>query len=343
MSITYKPVLPSSLLEQRVDSEVDFTRKVNRNMYLKLGTIVDVIDTDAPKNQSEFMVEYDVMVIEDDNTSIYKNCISIDSFGGVADFLRYKRRAHKDPKKVKDSGSFKKQNGSMVLLLCLEANGEIAIILGGLPHSDKGKILDPALGHHLEGEFNGINWQIDKDGQFVVTFKSATEADGKVINADAGGAYYKMEKDGSIEVSDGNKEKIRIDKTDKTIDIEAESDISNITDENFIITAKKDVQVKADAKILLEAGGSALFKSKADITVEAMGPFTLKAPNITIDSGGVTTVKASAVQIQASSIQLGSGGGPALTSSLQVLGTGYGGTPVISSVISGFSSTVFIA
>lgn len=344
MSITYKPVLPSSLLEERGSMDMNFTKKLSENMYLRLGVVVEIYDIEDKENVSKLVPEYDVMTIEDDNTTNYKNCMSIDSFGGVADFFMAKLRKPKDSKKVKAKGSLKNQNGSIVLLLCIDGNSEQAVILGAIAHPDrKTGQLKKALGHHAEGEFNGLNYKVDKDGALTILFKSATDNDGKPSDTKAGGSTWKIEKDGSIQFSDGNKEVVRLDKTKKTITVVAESDISITSDANVNLTAKKNISAKAAADLIAEAGGSFTAKSGGPFNVTSDGPMSLKAPDLKIAVDNMFQLKASTISLSAPSIMIGDGGTPAIILTTQFLGIGNLGAPVISQAIGPFSATVFIA
>jgi hypothetical protein len=270
--------------------------------------------------------------------------MSIDAFGGVSDFFNKKLRKPKDSKKVKESGALKKQNGSIVLLLCIDGSSEQAIIIGSIQHPDRktGK-LTKALGQHLEGEYNGLNYKIDKDGALSILFKSATDNNGKPADEKAGGASWKIEKDGSIQFSDGNKELIRLDKTKKTITVVAEADISMTTDANINATAKKNISAKSTADMLLEAGGSFTAKSGGAFNITSEGPVSLKAPDMKVAVDNMLQIKASTIAMSAPSIMLGDGGTPALILSTQFLGIGNLGAPVISQAIGPFSATVFIA
>lgn len=342
MSIKYQPVLPSSLLEQRTEMDMNFKKQISENMYLRLGTVLEVIDVGDEKNQSGFMPEYNVMALQNDNTSVYKNVIAIDSFGGIADYFQRKFRVPKDVKKVKNSGSLKKQEGSIVLMLCIDGASEQAVILGGAPNPNRPTILTKEKGHHLEGEFNGINWQIDKDGALTILFKSSTDSAGKPSNEEAGGSFIKIESDGSITLNDGNEESIRIDKTGKKITVNAESDISVTTKANVNITAEKNLNAKATADLVAEAEGSATLKSGGKMGIEAGGPLNLKCPNADLLIDGMMKVKASQIMISAPQIMVGDGGSPAVILTTQVLAIGNLGAPTIGTFIGPFSSSVFI-
>lgn len=341
--INYKPVLPSSLLQERNNLDMSFQKKISENMYLRLGVVTEIYDIEDDNNVSKLVPEYDVMTVEDDNTANYKNCMAIDSFGGVADYFVKKLRKPKDVKKVKSSGSLKKQNGSIVLLLCIDGSSDQAVILASIAHPDRknGK-LTKALGHHMEGEFNGLNYKVDKDGALTILFRSATDNDGKAKDEKAGGATWKIEKDGSIQFSDGNKESIRLDKTAKTVTIVAEADISATTDASINMTAKKNISAKSTADMLLDAGGSFTAKSGGPFNITSEGPVSIKAPDMKIAVDNMLQIKASTVNISSPSIMIGDGGTPALVLTTQFLGIGNLGAPVLSQAIGPFSATVFI-
>lgn len=78
--------------------------------------------------------------------------------------------------------------GSRVLLACLNGNQREVYIIGGLPHPDDTR-KDPVFkdNHRLEWEFNGIYFNINKDGEIALVRRGPTKADGKLVNPDATG------------------------------------------------------------------------------------------------------------------------------------------------------------
>lgn len=367
----YKPTLNSSVLSEREESKVDFARKIFGNNAIRLGLVLEIIEEDDDANISGLGPEYNVMAIQQDggngsNTTIYKNCINIDAFGGVADYFQFKHRASKDPKKAKKDGSLKEQTGSIVLLLCLDGNSEKAVIIKSVHNPKKNKILTKDKGHHLEGEFNGVNWSVDKDGALTVVFKSATEDDGKPKDEKAGGSTFKFEKDGSVELTNQptvegqdkgdtvDFEKLRLDKTKKTVDLEAREDMSFKTDKNVKITAGKSMDIKLKKDLIAAAEGKAAFTVKAAFDIEAKGAFGLKGQAINAESKSLIQMKAqslfqvdagSSAIINAPQLLLGpSPSQPALLAfDLITLGTGNLGGPVISNAIAGFSTSILIS
>jgi len=365
---------------------VDFTKQVFNNTALKLGVVVEILDPENEDNISGLGPEYTVMVIEQDghngiNTSIYKNCLAMDSFGGIADFFQFKRRAPLDKTKVLNDGSVKEQEGSMVLLLCLDGNAEKAVIIGQMQNSSRKTVINEASELHAEGEFNGLRYSVDKDGAFTMVFKGATDEDGVPKDAEVGGTELKIEKDGSIEINDstlsaklakGNRkpkdgkeeeeaaeeeaggdeianEKIRLDRTAMTVDIESRKDISLKSDANLNLTSKEKTTITV-MDLIVAAEGKAGIETGGPLEIKAGGPFKVEATEAEIKSDGAVkiegmevTVKGTSVTIDGTMINLGKGGTPAVTMTTQFLGTGNLGIPVISVAVGPFSSSVFIA
>jgi hypothetical protein len=158
-------------------------------------------------------------------------------FGGVADFETWTPRpAAKDPMALnpKDkSPSQKLEAGSQVLVLCLSGNARYGIIVGGLPHTEATK--DPEglrsmpetadAGHYWIRRFNGVTMHVDDAGQFLLSFRGATDADDQLrdsADANASGSQMALTKDGSIrfQTKDGQ-QSIHLDHTNNKISVRA--------------------------------------------------------------------------------------------------------------------------
>jgi len=312
------PVLPSSLMMPRNENDPIYQNKVFGNNHLRMGVILEIIDIEDKANLTKLAPEYNVMCVGQElgmgmSTSIYRNCLAMDSFGGVADYFQFKKRSVKDSSKTKTKGSLQNETGSLVLLLCLDGNTDRAIIIGSMPNPAKNTTLNKEKGHHLEGEFNGINYSIDKNGALTVTFKSATKDDGQPTNQQAGGSQFKLEKDGSIECHDGKTEKIRIDKTKSTIDLNAQNDISNTTGGNFNVKAVKNLST-ISKDIQMTAGGSCNVKVAMQYNLQ-VGLFGSQTA-IQWDINGQNYIKNSTMNfiIASPSISMGVAGQPAFVS-----------------------------
>jgi len=336
-------IIPSSLFEGRDESLTNVN--TTKNTALRLGIVLAVYDIEDEQNTSKLGPEYDVMTVEQNgnlgaNTSIYKNCLTFDGFGGVADYFQMKLRPVKDPKKTKSRGSFKEETGSIVLILCVDSSSEKAIILKSMQNPSK-QVLTKEKGHHLEGEYNGINYVINKDGEFTVTFRSATNDDGTAKDEEAGGSFIKLDKTGSIELNDNKTESIKIDKTAQTISIKSEKDTSIVTNSNFNLTSKNNTNIKAmdlianaEGRISLSAKSPSAFKCDAELTFEA--------PTVKIQGTDMVMAQASQIQLLGNQVIVGNGAVPAVTPLTMTLGIGNGGAPVISFFIGPYSSSVLV-
>lgn len=347
----YKPIIPSSLLSLAGDELSAYKQNYN-DFTLKSGIVIKTyeVDDDALEaiNGPIKSVRYDVLAIsqnQDLGTSsvVYKKCRALQSFGGIGDFFEYKlRQPEKDVKVVEDPQD---QNGSIVLMMCLNGVQDTAVIIGALSHPKRQTTLTKEAGQHLEGEYNGVNWQINDDGELTVTFKSATDNNGKPENEEAGGSFFKMDKDGSFELNSGEgSEQIRIDKSEKNISFKSGNNISS--------EAETDISKKAGANISMDAGADWIISAQGKAAITAGSQFDLKADSkISIQGASIEAKADSMIQFKGSMISLdgqtvfvgGQGGTPALVLSTQFLGTGNLGGPVISQAIGPFSSKVFIA
>lgn len=345
-------VPPSSLLSQLDSKQVSSLTKRFENTPLRVGIVIEANDIDNDKNFSKNIPEYTVVTREFNSAGgidykKYSNVISLDKFGGIADFFEYKLRPNKNPidkEPTKPSYDFAKQNGTLVLLLCLDGFSEQPIIIGGFPNvldqkTQRKTTLTKENGLHMEGEYNGINWKINKDGEFVLTFRSPTDNNGKIINNKYSGTFTKIDKTGSFEVKDKHNH-VRMDNDKGGISLTTDANQTTSADKNIELTAKADFKVKSD-KWNTEIAGSATNKA-ASWGMEVSGDVNIKASGpIKLDSS-LLDIKTKTVNVQANSINLGVGGLPALLLTTKFVGTGNGGAPVVSSPIGPFSSVVFI-
>lgn len=270
---------------------------IQNQLALKIGAVTQVYYPDDPKNLSKIKIEYDILVKERSGTggmaaNLYRNCVTSDLFGGMADFLEFTHRPM-DKKEIVDPLYNK---GSTVLILCLHGDASQAYIVGGQRHNRISKKSNKDRGHFLEFEFNGINVEINKDGELTLTYKSRTNIEGVPQDTTSGSTFIKIDKTGSIELNDAKACHIRIDKptsditiqtTQHDIYIDAKRDLNvhtgrdtNITVEGqakidvtkdtlLTVGGKLDAKVKKDALILVEGKTDLTSKGKIDIKTDS--------------------------------------------------------------------------
>jgi hypothetical protein len=357
--MNYKPTLPSGLLAQHGSKQNGTYNHEFGNFGIKTGVIIKTHEIDSKENLLGVGPEYDVVIHEQDgnrgtSSVIYKNCQFLENFGGISDFLDVKRRepTNTDYKVEQDIEKF---DGAMVLMACIDGVSNKGIIIGAITNPNRKSTLTKEAGAHMEQQFNGLNWQVNKDGAYTVTFNSAMDNKGKKADEEAAGTSWKIEKDGSTEFSDGNKESIRLDKTEKTITVNAEKDISITSEkENFSVTAKKSVNITAGKDLIAMAEGKAAFTISKTLDIETKGATSVKTKQLSVESKTMIQMKAqSLIELEAASYMILKaptvliGPAPAqpalLAYDLITLGTGNLGAPVISQAIAGYSTSVIIS
>jgi hypothetical protein len=357
-------VLPSSLLSFAEDDYYGSFDHAHHNVALRIGVIKTIYKIEDENNIDKDTIQYDVLTFQQDKNkgvspTVYKNCVTIDSFGGIGDFFEFIKS------KPTADGKIQVDDGSYVLLLCIDGTATRGIIIGALPHHNRKSTLATAKDKHLEGEYNGLRFKINDDGELTLTFKGKTDSKGKPKTPKSGGSQIKMEKDGSVEMNDrdldpdlaaGNNkdakadgakpsdkyEKIRIDKTKQSIDLISRKDQNQTTDANYNLTVKANTTHKTKDWIAM-AEGKANFTIKSTFDVKADGALSMSAASMKLKSDAAVTVQASNVQIQATKVDIGSGGTPAIIGTTQFIGIGNAGAPVVSTAMGPFSSVVTIA
>jgi hypothetical protein len=198
----------------------------------------------------------------------------------------------------------------MVLLLCIDGNAESGIILGGLKHVKRFTTLTKEAGLHLEGEYNGLNWKINKDGELTISFKSPTDSSGKVLKPELSGSQIKIEKDGSFEANtnynDKLGEKVRLDKTKQQADISARKNASLSAGEQLDLSSGKDTTLKTGKDLLMSISGAAKMTAKSlSISIEGNVEIKGKAKTETYESN--YKVIAQIIDLAGDKVKVGAG------------------------------------
>ena len=357
--MTYKPTLTSGLLSEHGHNQNGTFKHEFGNFGLKTGVIIKTHELDSKDNLLKLGPEYDVVIHEQDAnrgiTSVtYKNCQYIEQLGGISDFFDVKRR-EPTTTDYKIDQDIEKFDGAMVIMLCIDGVANSGVVLGAITNPNRKTTLTKEAGHHMEGEFNGLNWQVNKDGALTITFKSATDNKGKAADEKAGGTNWKIEKDGSFELSDGNTEKIRVDKTKKTIDANAENAISVTSAKKSVnVKAGESVNINATKDLIATAEGKAAFSISKTFDITVKGAASIKVKELKVDSKTMVKMKAqsmieldaaSSLILKAPQVMLGpSPSEPALLAyQLTTMGIGNLGAPVISQAIAGYSTSVILS
>lgn len=260
-------VLPFGILGASGNSGMAGFNKTYRNTALRLGIVVKSYDVSDPSNLSKLTTEYDVLVfeqIEDRGSSIitYRNCISSEGMGSITDFFERTLRVRQSTSDQSNNINTKNQNGAVVLILCIDGASEKAVIIGSITHPDRKSTL---AGHvaHLEGEFNGVNIQVNDDGSANLTWKGPTNNDGTPVAAGQVATVVSIEKDGSFQIKNKG--------------------VTFRLDESGVLTATSTGDTNINCV-------NANVKASGDANVTAGGTATIDAPAINLGAGAADAV-----------------------------------------------------
>ena len=198
-------VLPHGLLGINTEASMGAFNRAYKNTPLRMGIVTASYAYDNPNNYTKLTTEYDVTVLEqNENISctnlLYRNCVSCEGMGSIADYFEKNLRNQTQNQNANGEINTSGQNGAIVILLCLDAFSQKAVIIGGLTHPDR--ITNLANSNpQLYGEYNGVNVAVNPDGSTALTFKGATNNDGDPINSSQGNTVVQIATDGSFSVS----------------------------------------------------------------------------------------------------------------------------------------------
>ena len=188
-----------------------------------------IVHADDPKNKTGH-VEYDLIMFTGrsiEPARPIKNAVTLNTLGGEND---YSEVVYKDKTRIHIQGSDggkatpDNTNGDMVALFFLEGNETMPVILGLWSHKLNTQAAKIADGRRIKGEYNGVEWNINKDGEFILTILGGPrDDDGNLTNEANGGLLIKFDKNGKISIDSGNDAILTIDKNTKEIEIDADT------------------------------------------------------------------------------------------------------------------------
>jgi len=241
-------------------------RKLYKNFKIEKAIIVDVMYAGEKRNLYGLGTEYDVLIVNGPREGErLTNVLSINSFGGLNNFCEWvynKRKVNYHGNKNTIDTPSEEFDNAYVIVGFLGGHYNSAVILGGYPHPgntvEKPQRSD---GEILVGEFNGLRWKINDDGELIITYyggKRDSKNPHTPIRDDTAPTEIKIDKDGKLFVSDNKDQKILIDRVSETIRIEnpeafIQLDIPNKTIE---VNANQDVKNISGEQQINEVGTS---------------------------------------------------------------------------------------
>lgn len=322
-------VVPSS-----IPRTVMNTPEHNKLFGVFRGHIIRAIYPDEPENTNKKRMEYVVNVRGQD----YPNAISIKSLGGIN---QQSETIHKGVEKSTtgqiNSGQFPENlDGEMVYVMFIEGHGNIPLIVGCAEHPRSEKKFKKEDGRFDREEFNGVEFLVDKDSNYLIKQTGRKDPEGKVLNEAGVGSFVKMSGNGDVEINTHGTEgsadlRMKLTKADKKMEFYAQ--------ENKVIYDASGVSIvdKNANEFKFTAAGVEM-KAVDAFKVAATGDAEVKADGMAKFEGtGGTNVgsSASATNVNGTTVALAGGGAPVAKLGSRCIGTGNLGAPVVSTIIEG--------
>lgn len=266
----------------------NFSAVNNKDPYLRIG-IVKKVYREARTTDIKYLVE-----IQDKNDSIEVNARLLRRFGGVYNYEDVVDHGYKFDDKPDATRDFGAKAGDAVLVAFMNGQAREAVILGGLIHPARKSTIDITKGPQYVSEFNGVETTINETGEYKLTFKAVpTNAKDlnnlpqKVIPAakyddKIGGSYFWLDKTGSIEINDMDKngiQNMRIDKPKGTITVNSGKIKLTLT--------KKDEKVELKCKLLSIVADDKITGKTKEFELGATTSVKINSPKVAIGKEGI--------------------------------------------------------
>lgn len=336
-------------------------KQIRTNVALKTGTVTAIHYPEDPNNLSGSFIEYDVAVSEQvseggTTVSVYRNCKMNNIFGASNNSFTYTLQPNSQ---IDDDPTA----GAQCLILCIDgrSDGGQGVIIGGLSDFES-PVYSAADGQFYDFNFNGINYNINKDGEWTVTFNSPIDQEGKKANSDAAGTVIKIDKEGRVSISDNEmqswnidrvaktstwtngSETIMIDKGNKVVSLISGGTMSQTSQKAMSMTSQDATNITSQKDMTLDSSNNLNMSSSQNMAQKSGAAWNVQASgNVMVQAGGNAMITASGVaQLQGLTTLIGAGDVPvAAVGVSMVMGIGNLGLPVFSQILTG-SSTVFV-
>lgn len=248
------------------------------------GQVQRVIYSDDPENVSKLYTEYDVLIELDKGVSLIKAVPTLGALGGANDYSEtiYEPAEFAATGKNDATNTFQNRNGTIVAVAFWNGKYDRPVIIGAYMHPKKSRRKKADGISHIH-VFRGLKTEINKDGEWSITYQSPYGPDGKLKSEATGPSFIKLNKAGGLEIS------LKKGTIKETHDVDSEK-----TTWEYKSGLKVEFDGKGDKVVYTTKGG----------------------PKVTIDGAGTVMVEANATKI----IIDGNAGKISLTGSLVDVG-----------------------
>lgn len=336
-----------------VSSKVPIGIKTSNEHQTKFGLyrgqVLKTIFPDDKENTNGGRIEYTVRI----GGQNFPNAVNAMDGGGIYNYSeRILKHVEKSFDKEVEEGTYSENlDGAFVYVMFIEGNQNIPVIVGLATHPRKAayKKIKKEDGIVSVDEFNGIEFKIDKDSNYVIKQLGRKDSEGKVLNEPAKDAFWKIfGATGDFEFNTHGTEgtadlRMKFTKETKKFELYAQ-DNKVIIDENGIVIEDKNqnkiemksnaVNITVNGDVKVDASGKADVVAGGDVKVDATGKADIIAGGkVTVEAGGDADITASGTcKVTGTQIQLnGSASGITTATSHQNVIDLITGVPVVPS------------
>jgi hypothetical protein len=295
------PISSNSIALGKVSLDLTVSEKERIKMMLSkaveihTAVITDILFANDPQNKSKNQVEYNIRIeLGPRHGQPYYNVKAINLYGGmvqVAETIYYPRSNPLKGKENKDGLYMFEHDGSQVIVAFLDAMPNKPIILGGWAHTNSSPLLaakDTDGIRKLE-EFNGIRSEINKDGEYILTYfggQRDTETF-KTENETTAPTTIKIDKTGAWSIEDKENQSIKIDRVTKKISIEQYTEVKPTEEYGKYDTSSKGDLINS---IILDKAQKSITRKVGTDKIEEKLDGTNEKLTITFKSGMILTI-----------------------------------------------------
>ena len=261
----------------------------NKGRIDLLGQVQKVHYVDDRTNQSKQFVEYDVNIRDaNGGSSTYSNVRLANSLvSGLNDFDEtvLEENSYSAQGKLGPSNNFKNQNGALVIISFIDGQLDKPYITGIVPHP-KHSGAKRSEGVRKKGEFRGLEWEVNKLGEFTLTYNGDKLSNGKSSRAETSGTSIKIDSTGALTVSDNEGQTVKVDRVSKTIVASTQGASVTLGGE----VGEVDIKDAGGARVSLASGNILVTDTSGSSIVMAGGSTTVTdsaGASLQLDNGKV--------------------------------------------------------
>ena len=292
-------------------SDFGWKAKNFEDAKIRVGIVRTVIYDDLQENDIRYIVE-----VNDNSVQIPITCVEMQKYGGVFSFEEFIYQDYEPAKGPANQGPYTTKAGDVVVVAYLNGDAREGIILGALKHPSRKRVLTEGDGTAYVSNFNGMQTQVNSDGEYTLTFlgiptnisKLAVPPNGSPVpaptyDAKIGTSFFQFDKTGSITLSDNATslpQSMKIDKAAGTVTTTAgklilaldknsetamlTSKVLNINSETSITANTKTFKLSATTSAAIKAPKVAIGSEAVELLdqlvklVDALGQQTFMSP-----------------------------------------------------------------